>query len=310
MWFRPRSWTWFRGSNRSDGDDGGMGETIVLGSKAADDAGYRQNLPLERDLSAPIAVDARAVRSCHPMFAVRLRLFIDWHRAAGHSVTVKAPTDAATAQLLADFGVGYELADDLLALSEPLADRKTRLLPIRRLNKYTDVEEVANEAVELLQQQAASLAHWGNATHMAIGELCDNALLHGRNELGAYIAADRITEPQPQLRLAIADLGIGIPEHIRSQHPEWQDDTAAITRAIERGVSGTGDPSRGNGFSEVFNEALETDLVRAQSAAHIEIRSSKGQVGVTIAGGTKTAAGAPARNPRRGTWITYTITTV
>jgi hypothetical protein len=287
-----------------------MGETIVLGPKAADDGGYRQNLPLERELSGAIAVDARAVRSCHPMFAVRLRLFIDWHRAAGHSVTVKPPTDGATSQLLADFGVAYGLEDDVIGLPEPLADRKTRLLPIRQLNVYTDVEEVANEAVELLQQQAASLAHWGNATHMAIGELCDNALLHGRNDLGAYIAADRIIEPQPQLRLAIADLGIGIPEHIRSQHPEWQDDTAAITRAIERGVSGTGDPNRGNGFSEVFNEALETDLVRAQSAARIEIRSSKGQVAVTIAGGTKTAEGAPAHNPRRGTWITYAITTV
>ncbi len=145
---------------------------------------------------------------------------------------------------------------------------------------------------------------------MAIGELCDNALQHGRNELGAYIAADRITQPQHELRLAIADLGIGIPEHIRSQHPEWQDDTAAIARAIERGVSGTGDRNRGNGFSEVFDEALETDLVRAQSAAQIDIRSSKGQVAVTIVDGRKQAEGKEVREPRRGTWITYTITTV
>jgi hypothetical protein len=145
---------------------------------------------------------------------------------------------------------------------------------------------------------------------MAIGELCDNALQHGRNELGAYIAADRVIEPQRELRLAIADLGIGIPEHIRGQHPEWQDDTAAIARALEPGVTGTGDPDRGNGFAEVFHEALETDLVRAMSAAQIDIRSSKGRVAVKVVGGTKQADGQRIPEPRRGTWITYTITTV
>ncbi len=105
-------------------------------------------------------------------------------------------------------------------------------------------------------------------------------------------------------------LGIGIPEHIRSRHPEWQDDSAAIARAIERGVSGTSDPHRGNGFSEVFREALETDLMRAQSVADIEIRSSKGMVGVQIVGGSKVVRHDFVKDPRRGTWITYTITTV
>lgn len=96
---------------------------------------------------------------------------------------------------------------------------------------------------------------------------------------------------------------------LRNRYLEWQDDSAAIAGAIERGVSGTGDPHRGNGFSEVFREATETDLVRAQSAAEIDIRSSKGRVGVTIAGGTKRADRGSVGDPRRGTWITYTITT-
>jgi hypothetical protein len=89
----------------------------------------------------------------------------------------------------------------------------------------------------------------------------------------------------------------------------WQDDSAAIARAIERGVSGTGDPHRGNGFSEVFREALQTDLVRARSAAEIDIRSGRGRVGVRIVGGTKTAERGTVGAPRRGTWIAYTITT-
>lgn len=109
---------------------------------------------------------------------------------------------------------------------------------------------------------------------MAVSELCGNALQHGRallpheHDLGAYMAADRVEGDTRQFRLAIADLGIGIPEHIRSRHPEWHDDTAAITRALDRGVTGTDDPYRGNGFAEVLDEAmrkLREQLVRAKS---------------------------------------------
>lgn len=96
--------------------------------------------------------------------------------------------------------------------------------------------------VDLLQRQTDPFGSWSDAPYMAIAELCDNALQHGRNDLGGYIAADRIVEPRREMRLVIADLGIGIPEHIRTRHPEWHDDTAAITRALARGVSGTGDP--------------------------------------------------------------------
>ncbi|HVP02037.1 MAG TPA: hypothetical protein VMT10_05660 [Solirubrobacteraceae bacterium] len=103
-------------------------------------------------------------------------------------------------------------------------------------------------------------------------------------------------------------LGIGIPEHIRARHPEWHDDSGAIARALQQGVSGTGDPYRGNGFYEVFDAAMRTDLVRASSAADIDIRAGKGRVGVTIAGGNPVSDTRLVGHPRRGTWITYTVT--
>ncbi len=108
----------------------------------------------------------------------------------------------------------------------------------------------------------------------------------------------------------IADLGIGIPEHIRARHPEWHDDTAAIARALERGVTGTGDPLRGNGFAEVFATALENRLVRALSAAVVDIRASKGRVAVELVGGSKKVTTPPVERARRGTWITYTVTSI
>jgi anti-sigma regulatory factor (Ser/Thr protein kinase) len=183
------------------------------------------------------------------------------------------------------------------------------VLAIHRLLTFHDVEDAAAAAAELLGYQARELASWGEAAHMAISELCDNAIQHGANELGAYVAADRIREPQPCFRMAIADLGIGIPEHIRAQHPEWQDDAAAISRVLDRGVTGTGDPHRGNGYAEVLDLAHAAQLQRAMSALSLDIRSAKGRVQVALVDGSMRPTRLDTR-PRRGTWISYEITTV
>lgn len=283
-------------------------ETKIEIGRATGQGGFGPDLPLDREILGPVLVDASRLHDCHPMFALRLRIFVDWHLAAGHSIRVVPPADADAAQRLADLGVATDLDSQAIVLPEPRADRRDEMLPLVRFSDYTAVEDIAHDAVDLLHRQVTPFGSWGDAIYMAIGELCDNALQHGVNELGAYIVADRITEPRRELRLAIVDLGIGIPEHIRSRHPEWQDDTAAITRALVRGVSGTGDPHRGNGFAEVFDAALQTDLVRASSAADVDIRSSKGRVGVRIFGSSEVPEPRPVDRPRRGTWITYTVT--
>jgi hypothetical protein len=292
-------------------DDDEMGTSIVLTRRAGSGDGFREDLLLERELDNDVVLDARNLESCHPMFALRLRLFIDWHLNAGHQVHVQAPRDRHVAQQLADLGVADAIEDAVFSLPAPRAERVSTILSLQRFKTFSDVEGIALESVDLLHRQSEAVGCWGNAMFAAVSELCNNALQHGRNELGAYLVADRTSDRGGgQLRLAIADLGIGVPEHIRSQHPEWQDDTAAIARAIERGVSGTGDAYRGNGFSEVFDEAMQTDLVKARSAALIDIRSGRGRVSVELVGGVMKVGGHRSDRPRRGTWITYTITTV
>lgn len=285
-----------------------MERRIEFGQSCGKD-GFRRNLPLDREVDEPIVVDLTTLRDCHAMFALRLRVFVDWHLAAGHIVRVIAPQDPDTAQHLADLGVASQLDSGVFLLPRPRRVRDDEVLPIVAFSDHIAVEDAAQRVVDLLQRQTDPLGSWGDAMHMAIGELCGNALQHGTNDLGAYMAADRTLEPRREMRLAVADLGIGIPEHIRAHHPEWHDDTAAITRALQPGVSGTGDPHRGNGFAEVFDAALQTDFVRSSSGADVDIRAGKGHVGVRIHGGSEIAEQRPLDRPRRGTWITYTVTT-
>jgi hypothetical protein len=286
-----------------------MERTIVLSRQSGASGGFRHDLPLEREGIAAVTVDARELRSCHPMFVLRLRLFIDWHLTVGHDVRVIAPLDRQTAQSLADLGLKDGLAGGTAPLPAPREARLASILPLRRFEDFNAVEDTARETVELLERQSEAAGVWGYAMFAAVSELCNNAIQHGRNILGGYVVADYVMQPQGKLRVAIADLGIGIPEHIRSQFPEWHDDTAAIGRATERGVSGTGDPQRGNGFAEVFDEALRTDLIRNRTAAEVDIRSGRGRLTVELVGGVTKITPHRVGRPRRGAWMTYTLTT-
>ncbi len=271
--------------------------------------GYSTNLPLDREVEGPIRVSLAGLRApeVHPMFAARLRVFADWHLAAGHDVKIIGPRDTQTARRLATLGTALGLTKEVLDLPAP--SPRSDVLPLTKFRRFHDVEDVAEAAVELLHQQTGLFGEWGDAVHMAISELCDNALQHSNSELGSYVVADRVTSERLLFRLAIVDLGVGIPEHIRRRHPEWQDDTGAISRALVRGVSGTDDPHRGNGFAEVFDLALQTDLVQASSAATLDIRSGKGRVRAELFGGNPVYSDPATDRPRQGTWLTYTVTT-
>lgn len=286
-----------------------VGHVITLTPRSGDADGYRGDLPLEREMRQPLIVDASRLGPCHPMFLVRLRLFLDWHRAQGGAVRLIAPLTPSVAQRVSDMGIADAFGGDNVHGTLPARCASADLLPVRRMQTYHDVEDAALEAMEILHRQSRRLAAWGDAMLTAVGELCDNAIQHGDQDF-AYVAADRVEDDVRKFRLAIADLGIGIPEHIRSQHPEWQDDTAAISSVLQRGVTGTGDPHRGNGFAEVLEKASQDHLVRANSAATLDIRAAKGRVNIQVVAGAVKPEGSTPTVPRRGTWITYTIVTV
>jgi hypothetical protein len=284
--------------------------TIKLASSWGGEDGYRADLPLERDIEHPIVLDASDLDRCHPAFIVRMRLFFDWHLSLGHEVGWIPPHRAEVAQQLADAELVVGLPEEIASrLPSPRADAGT-LLPLRRLGSASDVEDVSQSAIDVLHAQAPELAAWGDPVYMAVSELCSNALQHGGHELGAYVMADRVTDDAREFRLVIADLGIGIPEHIRSLHPDWIDDSDAIMRVLVRGVTGTRDPHRGNGFAEVLDEALDRLLVRSFSAVNVDIRSSKGRAVIKLVDGRQSVERAAIKRPRRGTWITYVVTTV
>jgi hypothetical protein len=232
------------------------------------------------------------------MFAVRLRVFIEWHRHEGRTVEVIPPVSldarrVVQAMQIDPTAMAYDGDDDAV-------------LPVTRLDNDTMAEEAARRTKEILEYQLTDVSGLGEAAFTAVAELCDNALDHGRNALGAYVAVRRVTEPRRQVSIAISDLGIGIPEHIRQRYPEWSDDGYAIAHALEPHVTGTGHPHRGIGFSDVFEAALTKSL----HAARMDIHSANGFYRLQVVQEQRKPEAFPAARFRRGTWIAYDLISV
>jgi anti-sigma regulatory factor (Ser/Thr protein kinase) len=260
--------------------------------------GWRDDFPLDHELPDALVIDcSRLEMPLHPMFAVRLRVFVDWHRREGRAVGVVPPAEGEARRVFRAMGIDPELDGD------PEADT---IVPVTRLEEYREVEETAERTQEVLEYQLHDVSPLGQATFMAVSELCNNAIDHGRNNLGAYLAVRRISEPRRQVSIAISDLGIGIPEHIRQRYPEWGDDGWAIAHATQEGVSGTGDPHRGIGFSAVMEAALTNSL----HSARMDILSANGFCRLQSVQETPKVEVFPAARFRRGTWIAYDLVSV
>lgn len=216
-----------------------------LGPSSGAHEGMRGDFPLNHDLPQKLVIDCtRLLQPIHPMFGVRLRAFIDWHIREGREVGILAPSDRQTQRLFQ--------AMDIDPCSESDDVEANAVLPVTKLENHNDAEMVAAKTQEILEYQLPDVSPLGQAAFMAVSELCDNAMDHGKNPTGAYVAVQRVTQPRPQVSIAISDLGMGIPEHIRQRYPEWSEDSAAIAHATELGITGTGTRTGESAFPQYW----------------------------------------------------------
>jgi hypothetical protein len=271
-----------------------------IGPSGAAHGGMRGDLPLSHDLPAKIGIDCtRLLLPIFPMFGVRLRMFVDWHRHEGREIAILPPEDSFARRLFHSM----QIHGDAGSGEEPDEDA---VLPVTKLDRHNEAEMVAQRTQEILEYQLTDVSPLGQAAFMAVSELCDNAMDHGKNSIGAYVAVQRFAVPSRQVSIAIGDLGIGIPEHIRQRYPEWSDDSAAIAHATEPTITGTGNPQRGIGFSAVMEAALTASL----HAARMNIYSANGFFRLQVIQESRKPEIFPASNYRRGTWITYDLVSV
>ena len=265
--------------------------------------GYAAELDADLDGADEVILDAGGLAGSHPLFAVRLAIWMEYQRKAGRSVEVKEPQDEATRRCFRAFRLGKDIGGVAEALVE---DDPDVIIRPARLTELTEVDELADRLLQPLIDHFDDVAVVRDAVLMAISELCQNAVEHGASDAGCVVAAGRgEVDGLRQIMLGIGDYGIGIPEHIRGSHPEFVVDEHAIGQALEEGVSGTQRPDRGYGFSWVLKETLSS----AASAAEMFIRAGQGAFRREIVDARVKDHGWNTSSTQ-GTWIACDWTTV
>lgn len=279
--------------------------TRSLGQWDGSKDGWQASLPLKH-YEREVVVDAAALRFAVPTFLLRLRAFVEWHLMRGHSATVVAPANPRTALYMAQMGVADGLpADTFVGLpGVGEQDGSDVLIPITQLREFREVDELGERVYQLFMGHADDdVAVFASAMHMAVSELCANAVEHGANDLGCYVAAQRYDRPHRRTVLALGDLGVGIPKHMRRRFATLRGDRTALRQAVKEGVTATGREERGIGFTSVIEEAMASRM----RYATLDIHSGEAQLQqVVLPGGRPLVKTSDAPN-KLGTWLTFEI---
>jgi len=133
------------------------------------DHGYAAELDADLQRADEIALDASGLVGLHPLFAVRLALWIEDQRQAGCSIEINEPLDEATRRSFRAFRLGGDIGGIDGALVEDDAEvivRPTRLIEL------TEVDGLADRLLQPLINQFDDVAVVRDAVLMAISELC------------------------------------------------------------------------------------------------------------------------------------------
>lgn len=202
-----------------------------------------------------LTIDLRGVRWISPLgvVAVLSTALAAQHRAI--RVTVDAPSNQTARTYLDRIGFWDELsrqgweADGDMDFDDGY--QVQACMPVSPLSSEREVEEATNKLSEDLKSALAPGMHERVWT-VAI-ELTQNAREHGSP---CYMVVQTHTgrsSGTPGIHVAVSDFGPGFAESLRPVTGKLEDD-AAIIRAFEERVSGTGLPERGFGLGYILDE--------------------------------------------------------
>lgn len=87
-----------------------------------------------------------------------------------------------------------------------------------------------------------------SALEWSISEITDNVLVHSGSRIGGLVQVSTFQKKRKRIEYIVADAGVGIPETLRSGHPELNSDVDALDRAIREGVTRDASVGQGNGL--------------------------------------------------------------
>lgn len=284
------------------------GDVVALPRDAGHGGRWADELPFIADCCDELVLDLTRLDFAEPLFNVRLAACLDRQAGAGRRVCVLPPSNQHVANYMSRMAVdaGLPAGCDFRLPRVIARDRRDVLIPVTRLTTVEEVEPLGERFADLLAGRQLSRTARGvaDALVLSLSELCDNAATHGHSAFGAYVAAQRYKGSRTVL--AIGDQGVGIPAHLRRTRRNLLDDGPALAWATERGVSGTADPDRGEGYGAIL--ATLGNIAPPRAALHIW--SARGRLSLALSHGiVSQRAGRTVAETTPGAWVVVEIST-
>lgn len=178
-------------------------------------------------------------------------------------------------------------------------NRTARLIEVCRVESSDDVQRL-EESVWAVAQPHFGSGPMARACVSVIAAATENVLDHAKSPVGAMVAAQSYS--RTGLQLAVVDLGLGIPDTLRSR-AEYRSltDIEAVRRALDDGVTSTGEAGRGAGLAEIISSAQRT------RNSTLVIQSGRAQFTVSCSRGTARTYSTRPGISTPGTWISLVL---
>lgn len=124
----------------------------------------------------------------------------------------------------------------------PPGHQPARTVRLQRVTRYQEIDSCADEMSRLMVPLASEDDIRLTIRYVLI-ELLRNVIQHSGDALGGIAAAQLMNRgsymSRPVIQVAVADAGIGIPEHVGRMHKGLEDPRVALERALWPHISGT-----------------------------------------------------------------------
>jgi len=229
----------------------------------------------------PVTIDLRHIKFIEPFGIIYLYWLIDYLLSENASrVIVEVSGDVRNYLVRMDVPKAFEgnprveFKPDLHLIRLFRRDLKDRLVELQtfHLNNDDDVEDLTGKVMDVIKSRKNDIEDLHYCLYLSISELLSNIEVHSGSKIGTLV----VQSYDSRVYIAIGDGGIGIPNKLRNQKPEWSD-AELIEYALQPQVSSR--PGRGGGMGlTILSDAVKksgTRMVIRSGCGHVFVAKDK-----------------------------------
>ncbi len=269
---------------------------VVVSGHFGDFHGFLSKIhtAIERKGYQSILIDLSGCTSAFQNSMLSVCAQIMAYRTSGIEFVLKPPDDKKLHNLFKNTNWAY-LIDPYRFDQSPV--RGHRRIPATQYTTTDQQQNAVNRIVHVILGAIPDMKRSDFAAfEWSINELTDNVLVHSNSPIGGLVQVSVFERSRKRVQFAVADAGIGIPESLKTGHPEIRSDTDALDKAIREGVTRDKELGQGNGLFGSYQICSQSNGEFSVHSGHAKLEAK----------GTKLSI-SDQKVPYDGTFVVATI---